>query len=300
MRKFIISAAIASLASPAFADLSALSASTTLSVSGPVLAPPRIPASPEKNLADKSPDTATTFTPYNVAAGPATEYSWTMILNKYVQTPDSIGLARFNYGALHASAADRRALKDYITSLEATDVSSLSTKAATAFWANLYNAVTIQVVVDNYPVTSIRDIKSGWRAGPWKRDLVTVAGRKLSLDDIEHKILREKYPSPLVHYMINCASIGCPNLSAKPWTAETLDADRDIAARAFINSPRGVRITQKGLKVSSIYKWFKEDFGGNEAGVLAHLRDYADDDLAQAIDSGAKIVDYGYSWSLNE
>ncbi len=245
-------------------------------------------------------DAAAASSPKYVAAASSLGYEWVMILEKYIKAPDDIGVARFNYGALAANPADRSALDSYIQELETTDVSALSNSEAIAFWANLYNAVTIKVVVDNYPVKSIRDIKSGWRAGPWKRDLVTVAGKKMSLDDIEHKTLRENYPSPLIHYMVNCASIGCPNLGAKPWTAGTLDAERDAAARIFINSPRGARVTDKGLKVSSIYKWFKEDFGGNDAGILAHLRKYAEPDLAKAIDGGAKIVDYGYIWSLNE
>ncbi len=261
---------------------------------------PRSQADLQHIMGDDIQEAAIAIPPYFVASASANGYRWDMMLEKYVTAPDSIGLARFNYGALHANTADRAALDDYITDLEATDVKTLTDDEAIVFWANLYNAVTIKVVIDNYPVKSIREIKSGWRPGPWKRDLVTVGGEKLSLDNIEHDILRKQYPSPLIHYMVNCASIGCPNLKAGLWMVETLGADREAAARAFINSPRGARITDKGLKVSSIYKWFKEDFGGNKDGVLAHLREYADADLAAAIDGGAKIIDYGYSWSLNE
>ena len=157
------------------------------------------------------------------------------------------------------------------------------------------------MIVDNYPLTSIRKLKSGFVSiGPWDRKLVTVRGQELSLNDIEHEILRKRYPSPLIHYMVNCASIGCPNLKPGLWRAETFDADRDAAARVFINSPRGVRITRKGLVLSSIYKWFRKDFGGSKEGVLAHLRHYAGPELAAAIDGGAKIIDHDYDWSLNE
>lgn len=283
--------------SPAFAKERAVHTLST-ATSGPALSR-TLPGS-ESLAVDISPEIAAATSPNYVAAAPAIGYGWGMILEKYINAPDEIGVARFNYGALHASSDDRAALDAYIETLEDTDVASLSDKDAIAFWANLYNAVTIKVVIDNYPVKSIREIKSGWRAGPWKRDLVSVGGKKLSLDDIEHDILRKQYPSPLIHYMVNCASIGCPNLGASAWSADTLDADREAAARIFINSPRGARITDKGLKVSSIYKWFKEDFGGNEAGVLKHLREYADEDLAAAIDGGAKITDYGYIWKLNE
>lgn len=269
-------------------------------------ADPSVPAfsrAPESQVhvsVDKAPELSAAELPYLVAEAPVSAYQWAMILEKYITAPDDIGLARFNYGALHANADDRAALKTYIAGLEATDPDTLTPDEAVAFWANLYNAVTIDIVIDNYPVKSIREIKSGWRSGPWKKKLVTVAGEKLSLDNIEHDIMREKYPSPLIHYMVNCASVGCPNLPATPWRAETLDADRERAARAYVNSPRGVRITDKGLKVSSIYTWYKEDFGGNKDGILAHIRQYANEDLAAAIDAGAKIDDDGYSWSLNE
>lgn len=263
-----------------------------------------VPSAPEKSepilASDINPESDAMPLSKSVAQAPANVYSWDMILEKYLAPVDAIGLARFNYGALHANSNDRAALTQYVSSLEEVNVEPLSEKAAAAYWANLYNAVTIKVVIDNYPVESIRDIKSGFRSGPWKRNLVEVGGKKLSLDDIEHKILRKRHSSPLIHYMVNCASVGCPNLKATPWQAETLDADRDAAARDFINSTRGVRITKGGLKVSSIYKWFEEDFGGNKDGVLAHLREYADADLAAAIDNGAKIEGYGYSWSLNK
>ena len=166
---------------------------------------PRSQADLLQTFADEPSGTAAALSPYFVAAVPANSYQWNMMLDKYLNDPDAIGLARFNYGALHANADDRAALAAYIETLEGTDVAALSTDEAIAFWANLYNAVTIKVVIDNYPVKSIREIKSGWRAGPWKRNLVTVNGKSLSLDDIEHDILRKQYPSPLLHYMVNCA-----------------------------------------------------------------------------------------------
>ena len=100
--------------------------------------------------------------------------------------------------------------------------------------------------------------------------------------------------------MVNCASVGCPNLKDGIWKAETLEADRDTAAREFINSPRGAIITPEGLIVSSIYKWFQEDFGNSKDTVVKHLRQYADPTLAQAIDNGAKISKFDYNWTLNE
>lgn len=225
---------------------------------------------------------------------------WDTALQGYVQPVDAQGIARFDYAGLNANAADRQLLKDYIAHLETLNPDVMSTNEALAYWANLYNAVTVDVVVDNYPVTSIRKIRSGFSIGPWKEDRVSVNGKRISLNNIEHDIMRKKYPSPLVHYMVNCASIGCPNLKDSLWHADTLDADRKAAAEAFVNSPRGARITSKGLQVSSIYKWFQSDFGGNKDGVVKHLRQYAGPELAAAIDGGAKIRGFEYDWDLNE
>jgi len=209
------------------------------------------------------------------------------------------GLNAFDYaGAKAAGEADIVAA--YIAELETLNPDIMSDNEAIAFWANLYNAVTVKVILDNYPVKSIREIKSGIRSGPWKRDLVTINGRPTSLDDIEHGILRKQFPSPLIHYMVNCASIGCPNLKNSLWDAKTLDSERDQAARDFVNSPRGAKITAKGIEVSSIYRWFAGDFGGYKGGVRTHLMQYAGPELKAALDGGAKITGHGYNWSLNE
>jgi len=225
---------------------------------------------------------------------------WDAALQGYVAPLDNQGLARFDYAGLKANQADRKLLKDYIAYLETKNPDTMSENEALAFWANLYNAVTVDVVVNNYPVSSIRKIRSGFSIGPWKEDRVTINGTRMSLDDIEHGTMRKKFPSPLVHYMVNCASVGCPNLKDGLWHAETLDVDRKVAAEAFVNSPRGARITNKGLQVSSIFKWFQSDFGGNKDGVLKHLRQYAGPELAAAIDGGAKIRGFEYDWDLNE
>ncbi len=224
--------------------------------------------------------------------------SWRGILSGYV-SEGSDGLARFDYAALSASPSSMAALDSYIQMQAQKTPSAMPRNEAMAYWANLYNALTVQVVAQNYPVGSIREIKSGVRKGPWKRKLVTVEGRTLSLDNIEHDIMRPTFKTPLVHYMVNCASIGCPNLKKTPWSADTLDVDLDAAARAYINSPRGVKISNGKVQASSIYKWFKKDFGGNNKGVLAHLIKYADADLAAQLQGRKKVDKYAYDWGVN-
>ena len=228
---------------------------------------------------------------------PERHAAWTAILAEYVK-PGADGLNRFDYGALKASEADRAALTQYLSSFAALDFDALTSDEAFAAWANLYNALTIEHMIGRYPVKSIR---SGYFIGPWKEVKILAGGREVSLDDIEHKILRVEWNDPRVHYAVNCASIGCPNLQTQAWEAATLDTDLDRAAREFINSPRGVTIRERGgLQVSRIYKWFEEDFGGNEAGVIDHLLQHADDGLAQQIRANADIKRHAYDWDLND
>jgi len=224
---------------------------------------------------------------------------WTDILQAYTQPSDD-GINLFDYGALKDNEADRAKLDAYIDRIANRDWESLPRKEQFVSWANLYNAVTIRHMIERYPVKSIR---SGYITGPWKKVGVEVPGRGfVSLDDMEHAILRAEWDEPRIHYMVNCASIGCPNLRARAWEAtQTLDAELDAAARAFVNSERGVRIRRDGrLQVSRIYKWFEEDFGGSEEGVIDHILQYADDGLAKQIRARPDIRSHMYDWDLND
>lgn len=222
---------------------------------------------------------------------------WSALLAKYIK-PDATGLNRFDYGALKASPADTAALNAYVASFADMDISEMEADAQFAAWANLYNALTVQHIIERYPVKSIR---SGYIVGPWKKVFAVADGEQVSLDDIEHGILREQWDEPRVHYAVNCASYGCPNLPGKALEASTLDAQLDAGARAYINHPRGVTIRNNGtLQVSKIYKWFDEDFGGSKASVVEHILEYAEPKLAAQIRAKPKITKYEYDWSLND
>jgi hypothetical protein len=228
------------------------------------------------------------------------------LLGRYVLA-HSDGINRVDYGRWKANAPDVRALKDFISAVAGRQLSKLPRNEAFAAWANLYNAITLNVVLDRYPVASIREIKSDGLfdpkayLGPWRTKRVMVEGKQLSLDDIEHEIMRPTFKDSRVHYAVNCASLGCPNLPARAWNATSLDADLDRAAREFVNHKRGVEVLSGGkLKVSSIYKWFAEDFGGDNAAVVAHLRKYAAPALAARLSKSAEIVEDEYSWALND
>ena len=246
-----------------------------------------IPAEPEKTIQTPKPS--------RDASDP-----WEQILSQYVIASDD-GVNRFDYAALQSNAEDRETLSHYIDHLSGTQLSSLSADEKFARLANLYNALTIRLIVENYPVKSIRDIRYGlFSTGPWKKNIIKLDGKEVSLDDIEHGMLRKQFTDPRVHYAVNCASIGCPNLQPKAWAAETLDADLTKAARAYINDPRGVTVTGRGLTVSSIYDWFESDFGGSKQAVIEHLLAYADPGLAENIRSDPRIRAYDYDWSLND
>jgi hypothetical protein len=218
-------------------------------------------------------------------------------LSRYIVERDGIHLVRYG----DVSEADHQALKDYVAALEGLSPSGMGRDEQLAYWFNLYNAKTIDIILDNYPVDSIRDIGGGlFTKGPWKDEVVTVEGRRMSLDNIEHDTVRAEFDEPRVHYAFNCASIGCPNLKTTAWEAATLDADLDAAARAYIAHPRGVSVEDGRVTVSSIYKWFKKDFGGNDRAVLDHIRQYATGAKAEALEGVSRINKDDYDWSLNE
>ncbi len=215
--------------------------------------------------------------------------------------PDPDGPNLFDYGGV--TAEERAALDAYLEALAATEVSALARPEQFAFWANLYNALTVRVVLDHYPVESIRDIDISpglFASGPWGAELIEVEGVPLTLDEIEHRILRPIWGDPRIHYAVNCAAIGCPDLRPAPWRAATLDADLDAAARDYVADPRGLRVTADGLVVSKIYAWFIEDFGGDEGGVRAHLARYAPPDLRARIEDAEGVADTAYDWALND
>lgn len=226
--------------------------------------------------------------------------AWSAFLARYVTT-DAAGVNRVAYARV--TAADRAELRRYIERLSHVPISRYRRPEQLAYWINLYNALTVQVVLDHYPVASIRDIDISpglFADGPWGADLVTVEGQALSLNDIEHRILRPIWRDPRIHYAVNCASVGCPNLARRAYTAGTLDTMLDAAARGYVNSPRGVRIGEDGLIVSSLYVWFEDDFGGSEAAVIDHLRRYADAPLRTALRGRTEIDGHAYDWSLND
>ena len=190
-------------------------------------------------------------------------------------------------------------LDQYLKVLEKTDSNKLSRNGQFAFYINAYNAWTIKLILSGYPgVKSIKELGSIFKS-PWKKKLARIDGETVTLDHIEHGILRPMFKDPRVHFAINCASKGCPPLRSEPYRGDVLDQQLDEMTRAFINDPRRYRLEGKTLYVSRIFKWFKEDFAND---VVGFFQEYAQGALKQELDSSREEIEVkylSYDWSLN-
>lgn len=209
-----------------------------------------------------------------------------------------IRLNLVEYAALKADPNYPKALHTFATARP----EALGSEAARiAFWVNAYNLLAIKTVVDRYPIKSIKD-GGGFFTTIWKTKVGVVAGRERTLDEIEHEILRKEFREPRVHFAIVCASLSCPDLRPEPFVAERLDAQLDEATRAFLANPtKGLVVGADGerARVSTIFKWFADDFtGGVVEFIRAHLDASRTAALAGLTPGGLSYLDY--DWSLND
>lgn len=226
---------------------------------------------------------------------------WDELLKRHIFTAQGINL--FAYSSV--TSADKNELKNYVEYLQTIVVTELDRKEQFAYWINLYNALVVQIVVENYPLESIQEISDSlFSRGPWRQKLVYVEGIDLSLDNIEHQILRPIFKDNRIHYAVNCASMGCPNLQAQAYTRENLEALLDLGAEQYISHPRGVSFNNDQLIVSSIFDWYAEDFGDNDQQIIMYLIRFVDADLKGYLQDylkGRKSIDeFRYDWALNE
>lgn len=211
------------------------------------------------------------------------------------------GVNRIAYGRV--GKRDRELLDAYVQKLQRIPIRRFNRAEQRAYWINLYNALTVKVVLDHYPVDSIMKISISpglFAKGPWKKKLLSIEGEGVSLDDMEHRILRPIWKDPRTHYAVNCASLGCPNLQPQAYTSGNLEALLDAGAREYVNHPRGASVAKGKLTVSSIYVWFQPDFGGGEQGVIGHLKQHAEPALAKKLADVDGIDGDAYDWSLND
>ncbi|MEP3050867.1 MAG: DUF547 domain-containing protein [Erythrobacter sp.] len=221
--------------------------------------------------------------------------AWDNILSSYVIVGED-GINRFDYAGLQDNAKDE--LIAYVDSLEEVRITEYPKDEQYAYWVNLYNAATVEAIIENYPLESIRDIGLLGQ-GPWDDAFLIVENQPLTLNNIEHGILRPIWQDVRIHYAVNCASIGCPNLATKAYTAADLEEMLEEAATSYVNHPRGFEARDGELIASNIYDWYQVDWG-DEQGVLDHAREYAEGDTIDLLENATSIGGYDYDWALNE
>ncbi len=212
------------------------------------------------------------------------------LLQKYVAD------GTVNYAGFQSEEAK---LDQYLDLLQSVDPKALSRKEQFAFYANVYNAWTIKLILTKYPgIDSIKELGI-FNTGPWKKKVVRLKGETVSLDHVEHDILRPRFKDPRVHFAINCAAKSCPPLRSEPYLAEKLDQQLDDVTRSFINNPNSYLLEGRNLHVSRIFKWFSEDFNED---ILGFYIKYANEELKRKLEtkSGKTSIKYlAYDWSLN-
>ena len=228
--------------------------------------------------------------------------SWDALLHKYVVVHHKSGINRFRYGEV--SAADKARLDSYIETTAAIDPRAYSRAEQLAYWINLYNALTVKLVLDHYPVTKVNTIRvAGADAsdGPWSAKLVKVAGVDLSLDDIENRILRPIWKDHRVLFGLACAGLDCPDIQPEACTGPNSRELLSNAGRDFINSDRGVSIagTKGPLRASSIFESYQSDFAVDHKGLLKMFAHYAEDRKALYLLGYTGDIQYHQDWTLN-
>lgn len=219
--------------------------------------------------------------------------SYDKLLKKYVSAKGLV-----NYKGLKA---DQQALNSYLDMLSKNAPAASWSKAEQmAFWINAYNAYTIRLVLDHYPVASIKDIGSKIKipfvTTPWAIKFFSIGGEKMSLDNIEHGTLRKKYNDPRIHFALVCASMSCPLLRNEAYTAAKLDSQLDDQGRDFLNNSAKNKISPASAQLSKYFDWYKGDWEKNGQSVEKWVNKYS----TTKIDAKTKVSFLDYNWSLNE
>ncbi len=214
--------------------------------------------------------------------GQVSHQEWNMLLSKHVSKAGQVNYVGFS--------AERVKLDAYLGKLASNHPANQSKNIEMAYWINAYNAFTVKLIVDNYPLNSIKDLDD-----PWNRKFIVIQGKKYSLNDIEHEILRKKFNDPRIHFALNCASYSCPILQNHAFFPDKLNQQLDNAARQFINDPKRNILKEDYLQLSALFDWYKEDFTQN-GSLVDYVKKYAN----KPIDQNAKVTFLEYDWRLNK
>ncbi|PZX55668.1 DUF547 domain-containing protein [Algoriphagus chordae] len=231
--------------------------------------------------------------PGMAGTSPPSNKAWNELLKANVSADGKVNYKGF--------IKEKAKLEAYVKSISenAPDRKTWSKNEQLAYWINAYNAFTVKLIVDNYPVESIKDLgpklKIPMIKDVWHYKFFKIGGEDSSLDEIEHSILRKEFEEPRIHFAINCASVSCPPLLNEAFEADTIDAQLDKVAKGFINDSSRNKITAESAQVSSIFSWFKGDFTKN-----GDLIDFLNKYSTTKIKSSAKVSYLDYDWNLNE
>lgn len=207
---------------------------------------------------------------------------WGNLLTQYVDSEGNV-----DYPSFKQDLAPLEHYLEYLGKFQPGE--DWSKEERLAYYINLYNAATVKLILDHYPVNSIRDIKQ-----PWARKWIRVGNEQLSLNQIEHKILR-KMGEPRIHFALNCASASCPKLLDTPYEASELEQQLKFVTREFINDPLRNEISDDKIALSALFKWYKGDFT-KTGSLLEFIAPYS----KGSIQEGMKVKYKKYNWSLNE
>lgn len=231
--------------------------------------------------------------PGMAGTNPPNHQMWDQLLKANVS---SIGIVDYK-----GFVKDKAKLDQYLKliSENAPDRKTWSKQEQLAYWINAYNAFTVKLIVDNYPVKSIRDLGPSLKIplikDVWHYKFFKIGGVESSLDEIEHSILRKEFEEPRIHFAVNCASVSCPPLLNEAFMASKLEVQLDKVARGFINDSSRNKITADNAQISSIFSWFKGDFT-KKGSLIDFLNLYS----KVKIKPSAKISHLDYNWNLNE
>lgn len=219
-----------------------------------------------------------------------THEAWNKLLKKHVNNKGFVDYKGF--------IKDSNALNSYLNMLSSNAPSASWTKEEKlAFWINAYNAFTVKLITDHYPVKSIKDIGSKIQIPfvntPWQKKFIPMDGKIIKLDDIENKILRKDFEEPRIHFSIVCASISCPKLRNEAYEATKMEAQLTDQAKAFLSDPTRNKPSEN--KLSPIFKWFGGDFEKNGNKKIDFINKYSPVKVDES-----KIAYLGYDWGLNE
>ena len=210
--------------------------------------------------------------------------SWDALLNRHVTSEGKV-----NYDGFKSDVTKLDKYLKLISDNEAKIGWSQAEKKA--FWLNAYNAWTIKLVLERYPVNSIKDVS----AKPWDKRFIKVGANTHTLNDIENKIIRRQFKDARIHFAVNCAAISCPKLSNKAFTALNVEKELDRLTKLFLKTDN-VKLTEKSAQLSKIFEWYADDFIEESQSVLKFVEEYS----GITFHSKVKVSYLDYNWKLNK